>query len=293
MVDRMVSRSLGGVSFLQIDSDAADLACGLAAEKIQLHLPAPARRKLFEGQETRLEDLAGAVRLQADEISRCFAWADLVVILAGLGGITGSAGAPVVAQLAAQAGSLTLGVAVTPFEFEGQRRNKAAQAALPEFDRSVDLLAELACQELIRWIDPHISLAEAFLLVDDRSFLMLEAMTDLLFKPNLIYFGFTDLEAVFKMGRRAFLAVGRDDGPDRGRLAVRKALDYLDRPSIVKNTRGALVNITAGQDFDLSEANGALHEILRFLQPETVLVYGVNIDPSLKRDVRITLILVQ
>lgn len=291
MINGMLERRLAGVSFIAIDTDPEEISSCQAENRLLLEF-APSTKKKIVRIHAQAEDVIMAFEQRAQEIEQWLNEADLVVVAVGLGGITGSAAAPKVAQLANQSGALTLGLVVTPFVFEGERRNITAQKGLSQITEWVDAMIQHSCQELLRWIDQKISLQEAFLFVDELACLSVQAFTDLIFGSNLLCFDFVDLRKIFNYGGRAFMSVGVDDSEDRSRLAVRKAIDNLERPSLLKNARGAVVNITAGENLALAEANEALHEIIRVLRPGTDLAYGVLIDPGLQENLRVSLIVI-
>ncbi len=293
ILDRMIDTGMQGVSFIAIDSDPVDLSLCQASDRVQLVLPPPTLtrgKKAVSRMHYSPADFAEAVTNQSEEIRSLFAKADMVVVVTGLGGGTGSVAAPLVARLARDAGILTVGVVTTPFEFEGAHRCKTAQTVIQELINTTDTLIHHSCHDLLRLIDSKISLQEAFLYIDDLARLTVLGFTDLFAVRNLICISYLDIKAIFTEAGKAYAAVGECAGANRARLAVRQAISNLPRATMIRHAKGILVNITGDPDLALIEATEAMTEITNQINPETNIIFGVQIDPKMTDELRITLI---
>jgi cell division protein FtsZ len=287
-VGRMIDAGVRGVEFYVMNTDAQALRSSPVPNKIALGarithgLGAGSDPEI--GRKAALED--------TDRIIEVLESADMVFIAAGLGGGTGTGAAPVVAALAKELGALTVAVVTKPFGFEGPRRMKQAERGLAELHATVDCVISIPNDRLIDLVPPGTSFFEAFRLADDVLRQGVQGISDIITTPGLINRDFADVRAIMLGMGFAIMGTAAARGPQAALEAARGAIACpLLEEGGLQGARAILLNITAPPDLSLHE----MHEACRLIReatgnPDVQINFGLVPDPSLKDEVRITVI---
>jgi cell division protein FtsZ len=234
-------------------------------------------------------------RLAAEEdreaLYRALESSDMVFITAGMGGGTGTGAAPVVAEIAAELGALTVAVVTRPFHFEGPRRLKIAEAGLADLAQRVDTLIVVPNEKLLKIVARETTITESFRLADDVLVQAVRGISDLITVPGLINVDFADVRAVMaESGGSAIMGTGCGNGPDRAALAAQNVIasPLLDGMNI-KGARGILINVTGGSDMTLYEINEAVGIVNEVADDDANIIVGAVVEPGLE-EFRITVI---
>ncbi|MDA0238835.1 MAG: cell division protein FtsZ [Proteobacteria bacterium] len=286
-VNNMIESGLEGVEFLVVNSDAQALAHSKAERKLQMGLTIT--RGLGAGSNPDVGSAAAEESLQdvMQELTDC----NMVFITAGLGGGSGTGGAPVIARAAREAGILTVGVVTKPFQFEGARRMKIAEAGLEELQRYVDTLLIIPNQNLFRVANENTTFADAFKMADDVLYSGVRGVTDLMVMPGLINLDFADIRSVMGEMGKAMMGTGEAEGERRAVEAAEAAIanPLLDDTSMA-GARGVLINITAGKDITLFEVDEAANRIRDEVDSEANIIFGSTFDEALEGKVRVSVV---
>src|SRR5213078_3009226 len=253
-VNRMIAAKVEGVEFMVANTDLQALEVSQAPVKIQLGtkltkgLGAGANPEI--GRRAALED--------TDKIIDALEGADMVFVTTGLGGGTGTGGAPIVASLATELGALTVAVVTKPFLFEGRRRLQQAEQGLSELHESVDTVIIIPNERLFSAVPEGASFADAFKAADDVLRQAVQGISDLITVPGLINLDFADVRTIMQGMGMALMGTGYARGENRAIEATQEAISspLLEEASI-KGARGVLINITGGHDLTLCEVNNA------------------------------------
>jgi cell division protein FtsZ len=226
----------------------------------------------------------------SDELAQLLEGSDMVFITAGMGGGTGTGAAPIIAEIAREQGSLTIGVVTRPFGFEGNKRAQAAEDGINDLKEHVDTLIVIPNDRLLMAADQRVSLMDAFKLADEVLRQGIQGISELITVPGLINLDFADVKAIMSVGGAALMAVGRGTGEDRAEIAARQALssDMLD--VTIDGARGILFNVTGGPNLSLFEINQAASIIRETAHPDVNLIFGAVIDEKMGDEIRITVI---
>ncbi|HUC61528.1 MAG TPA: cell division protein FtsZ [Alphaproteobacteria bacterium] len=286
-VNNMIAANLEGVEFLACNTDAQSLTMSKADRRIQLGLnvtqglgagsrPDIGRAAAEEGLEEILDYLEGA---------------HMAFVTAGMGGGTGTGGAPVIARTARERGILTVGVVTKPFHFEGQHRMKIAESGIEELQQYVDTLIIIPNQNLFRVANEKTTFADAFKMADDVLYSGVRGVTDLMVMPGLINLDFADIRAVMSEMGKAMMGTGEASGERRALDAAEAAISnpLLDDVSM-KGAKGVLINITGGMDMTLFEVDEAANRIRDEVDPEANIIFGSTFDEALQGKVRISVV---
>jgi len=285
-INRMVSEGLGGVEFIAVNTD--NQALMLSKAKVRVRIGDKLTRGLGAGGNPEIG--RKAAEESSDELYEVLRGADMVFIASGMGGGTGTGGSPVVAQIAKELGSLTIGVVTRPFTFEGARRHQAAEAGIEALKSQVDTLIVIPNDRLLQIADKRASLQQAFSLADDVLRQGIQGISELITVPALINLDFADVRTIMSEGGAALMAVGRADGDDRARRAAEAAISSGLLDVTIDGARGILFNITGGPNLSLFEVNEAAAIIKESAHPECNLIFGAQIDENMGDEVRITVI---
>jgi cell division protein FtsZ len=286
-VNRMIASRFGGVTFIVANTDAQALKGVPAPVRIQLGAkltsglgagsdPEVGRRAANEDRELLQETLAGA---------------DMIFITAGMGGGTGTGAAPVVAALAKELGALTVAVVTRPFNFEGNRRIRQAEAGIQELRGIVDTLITIPNQRLLSVVEKGTPLQEAFKVADSVLQQAVQGISDLILVPGLINLDFADVRTIMSGMGLALMGAGVARGEHRAIDAAQKAIasPLLEETSI-EGARGVLINITGGADLTLHEVNEAAGAVAEAAHEEANIIVGAVVDDSLHEEIRVTVI---
>lgn len=286
-VNTMIAGKLTGVDFIVANTDVQAIEANRAKIKIQLGeklskgLGAGANPDI--GRQAALED--------QDRIREYLSGADMVFITAGMGGGTGTGGAPVVARVAREEGALTVAVVTKPFLFEGKKRMRQAEDGIRELKENVDTLITIPNQKLLSVAGKTTTLMEAFQKADDVLLQAVRGISDLIVTPGLINLDFADIRTVMSEMGLALMGAASASGENRSVEAARKAIasPLLDDVSI-HGARGVLINITGGPELSLHEVSEAATLIQEEAHEDANIIFGAVIDDKIKDEIRITVI---
>ncbi len=285
-INRMIDAGLKGVEFIAINTDAQALYLSKAEKKIQIG------EKLTKGLGAGANPEIGrkAAEESADEIKKALQGADMVFVTAGMGGGTGTGGAPIVAQLAKEAGALTVGVVTKPFQFEGRKRGAQAEKGIAELKSKVDSLITIPNDRLLQVIDKHTSINEAFRIADDILRQGVQGISDLIAVPGLINCDFADVKTIMMETGSALMGIGIARGENRAAEAARAAISSPLLETSIEGAKGVLFNITGDSNLTLFEVNEAAEIIAQAADPEANIIFGAVVDDNLQDEVRVTVI---
>jgi cell division protein FtsZ len=285
-VNRMIEEGLTGVEFIAINTDAQALLLSDAPTRVRVG------DKLTRGLGAGGDPEIGrkAAEESSDELYQVFDGADMVFITAGLGGGTGTGGAPVVAKIAKEVGSLTIGVVTRPFSFEGAHRAGTARTGIEQLKEQVDTLIVIPNDRLLQIVDKKANLQDAFRMADDVLRQGIQGISELITVPGLINLDFADVRTIMSEGGAALMAVGRATGDERARQAAEMAISSQLLDVTIDGARGILFNVTGGSDMTLFEVNEAAAIIKETAHPDVNLIFGAVIDPNMGEELRVTVI---
>lgn len=286
-VNTMIGAKLGGVDFMVANTDAQSLEASQAPVRIQLGgmvtkgLGAGANPEI--GRRAALED--------QEKIKQYLEGSDMIFITAGMGGGTGTGGAPVLARVAREVGALTVGVVTKPFIFEGKKRMRQAEDGIEELKASVDTLIVIPNQRLLSIAAKTTTMLEAFHKADDVLLQAVRGISDLIITPGLINLDFADVRTVMAEMGLALMGASAASGENRAIEAAQKAISSpLLEDISIQGARGVLINITGGPDLCLHEVNEAASMIQEEAHDDANIIFGAVIDESLTDEIRITVI---
>jgi len=285
-VDRMIDEGVSGVDFVAVNTDSQALLRSKAG--IRVHIGEKLTRGLGSGGNPEQGEKAAEESIE--DLNEVLKGSDMVFITAGMGGGTGTGGAPVVARVAKEQGALTIGVVTRPFLFEGTPRSRVANEGIDKLKEHVDTLIVIPNDRLLELTDKRMSLTESFGLADDILRQGIQGISELITVPGLINLDFADVKTVMSEGGAALMAVGRGEGEDRARLAAEQAVSSRLLDVTIDGARGILFNITGGPDLSLYEVNLAATIIRETAHPDANMIFGAVIDDSMSDELRITVI---
>jgi cell division protein FtsZ len=286
-INTMVAARLEGVEFIAANTDVQALAANRASLKIQLGRSAS--RGLGAGANP---DVGRQAALEErDAIAAALEGADMVFVTAGMGGGTGTGGAPVVADVAKASGALTVGVVTRPFLFEGNKRRKHAEQGLSELKDAVDTLIVIPNQRLLSVAGENMSLADAFKRADEVLLGAVQGISDIITVHGLVNVDFADVRTIMSEKGMALMGTGRSAGERRAVEAMQAAISSpLLEDVTLDGATGLLVNITGGSNLTLREIDEAVSMAQCASDPDANIIFGSVVDESLGDEVRITVI---
>ena len=286
-VNNMIEKQLEGVEFVVANTDAQALQQNQSASRIQLGV------KVTEGlgAGARAEVGAAAAEESIEQIVDHLAGAHMCFITAGMGGGTGTGAAPIIAHAAREMGVLTVGVVTKPFQFEGAKRIRQAEAGVEALQKMVDTLIIIPNQNLHPLANEKTTFTEAFSMADDVLYQGVKGVTDLMVRPGLINLDFADVRAVMDEMGKAMMGTGEAEGEDRAKQAAEKAIanPLLDEISL-RGARGVLINITGGYDLTLFELDEAANRIREEVDPDANIIVGSTLDPDISGVMRVSVV---
>ncbi|MCK4688961.1 MAG: cell division protein FtsZ [Candidatus Marinimicrobia bacterium] len=286
-INRMIESSLSGVDFIAINTDAQDLDNNKAPTKIQIG------KELTRGLGAGAITEIGRKAMEADSQSTFNAinYSDMVFITAGMGGGTGTGASPLIAKIAREQGSLTVGIVTKPFYFEGPKRMKRAEQGIRELKENVDTLIVIPNQRLLGIVDRKTKIREAFKIADSVLYQATKGISDLINHHGIINLDFADIKTIMKDMGEAIMGTGLASGEERAVLAAQQAISspLLDDMSI-KGANGLLINITGSEDMNLFEVDEACQIITEEAGKEADIIFGAVIDENLTDEIMITVI---
>jgi cell division protein FtsZ len=286
-INNMINASLMGVDFIVANTDAQALEVSKAHTKLQLGvnitkgLGAGANPEI--GRSAALED--------ADNIRQALDGADMVFVTAGLGGGTGTGGAPVVAQIAKEIGALTVAVVTKPFNFEGRQRMKTADKGINELKETVDTMITIPNNRLLSLAAKKATFLEMLKKADDVLLYAVKGISDLITVPGLINLDFADVKTIMSEMGMALMGTGMSSGEDRATEAAQKAISspLLEDVSI-SGAKGVLMNISSGLDLTIDEVQEASSLIQKEAHEDANIIWGTVLDQSAGDELRVTVI---
>jgi len=288
-INTMIATNLGGVEFVAANTDMQALTNSRAGARLQLG------EDLTKGLGAGADPIIGksAALEDIDTIRESLEGADMVFIAAGLGGGTGTGGAPVIAEVAKGLGALTVAIVTKPFNFEGKRRRRIAEEGLKELSDKVDSLIAIPNQRLLSVVERQTSFVESFKMADEVLLHALKSISDLITVPGLINLDFADVKTIMSERGMAFMGIGIGSGEDRAKEAAKKAISSpLLEDISISGARGLLINIAGSSTMSLHEVDEAISLIQQESHDddESNIIFGAVIDDSLGEKIQITVI---
>jgi cell division protein FtsZ len=285
-VNRMIQAQMLGIEFIAVNTDAQALLLAETPHRIRIG------DKLTRGLGAGGNPTVGAKAAEesSEELYEAIKGSDMVFITAGMGGGTGTGASPIVAQIAKEAGALSVGVVTKPFSFEGNKRRMAAEEGMALLKQHVDTLITVPNDRLLQVADKKMPLSEAFRLADDVLRQGIQGISDLITVPGLINLDFADVKTIMADAGSALMAIGEGSGETRAIDAARQAISSPLLDIDISGARGVLFNITGGMDLTLFEVNEAADIISKAAHPEANIIFGAVQDASYDGRIKITVI---
>ncbi len=286
VVNRMVRSGTQGVEFIAVNTDKQALAVSNADQKIQIG------EKLTHGQGAGSDPEIGkkSAEESRNNIAKSMEDADMVFITAGMGGGTGTGAAPTVADIAREAGILTVGVVTKPFKFEGKRRMDQANEGIKEMLGKVDSLLIIPNDRLKYATDQKVTLANAFEIADDVLRQAVTSISDLIKNTGFINLDFADVTCIMKNAGFAHMGVGRAAGKGKAEDAARMAVASPLMETSINGAHGVLINITGSEDMGLEDVEAAANLVQEAAHPDANIIFGATFDESMQDEIRVTVI---
>ncbi|XP_010505156.1 PREDICTED: cell division protein FtsZ homolog 2-1, chloroplastic [Camelina sativa] len=287
-VNRMIESEMSGVEFWIVNTDIQAMRMSPVLPDNRLQIGKELTRGLGAGGNPEIG--MNAARESKEVIEEALYGSDMVFVTAGMGGGTGTGAAPVIAGIAKAMGILTVGIATTPFSFEGRRRTVQAQEGLASLRDNVDTLIVIPNDKLLTAVSQSTPVTEAFNLADDILRQGVRGISDIITIPGLVNVDFADVRAIMANAGSSLMGIGTATGKSRARDA---ALNAIQSPLLdigIERATGIVWNITGGSDLTLFEVNAAAEVIYDLVDPTANLIFGAVVDPALTGQVSITLI---
>jgi cell division protein FtsZ len=288
-LDRIVLDGMEKADLIALNTDAQSLAASVAAHKVQLG------RSVTRGLGTGGDPELGyqSALESADEIRKALADARMIFICAGLGGGSGSGAAPVIAQLAREAGSLVIAFATLPFSFEGKRRSAQAQEALARLNEFANAVICFDNDRMGDMVAPKAGIHQAFAVADVMISQSVRSIVNLIQRPGLIRIGFDDLlSALRSQNGRCLFGFGESDSDNRAHDALTQALKnpLMDKGRMLSEAANVLVQVAGGPGMTLSEVEILMQELGRHVRDHTQILFGTAVDGRMGNRLSVTII---
>jgi cell division protein FtsZ len=284
-INRMMETNLKKFEFVAINTDVMELSRCNANEKIQIG------ESLVRGSGAGTNPQVGyhSAHEDQDKIKAVVKDADMVFITAGLGGGTGTGASPVIAELAKNAGALTVAVVTRPFDFEGRIHSCQAEDGIKGLKNYADALIVIPNQTLIDNIEKNTPIAEAFKICNDAICQTVKSLTDLITETGYMVVDFDDVKTILIDAGNVFIGVGVASGENRAKTATEKAISslYLEKLS-TKDAKSFIVNISGSSDMGLHEVNEVMSTIHSMADAEANVIWGMVLDDNLGNDMKVT-----
>ena len=286
VVNRMVRSGTKGVDFIAVNTDKQALDASSATYKIQIG------EKLTQGKGAGANPEVGkkAAEENRSQIAKSLEGTDMVFVTCGMGGGTGTGGAPIVSDVAREQGILTVGVVTKPFGFEGRRRMQQAEAGIAELKSKVDSRVIIPNDRLKHATDQKITFANAFEIADDVLRQAVESISDLIKNVGFINLDFADVTAIMKDAGLAHMGVGRAAGKGKAEEAARLAVSSPLLETSINGAKGVLVNVAGSMEIGLEEVETAANLVQQAANPDANIIFGATFDDSLEDEIRVTVI---
>src|SRR5690554_5182012 len=285
-VNRMIEAGVKGVEFIAINTDAQALLRSNA--DIKLRIGDNITKGLGAGANPQIG--RQAAEESKEEIRAVVEDANMVFITAGMGGGTGTGAAPLIAEMAREAGALTVGVITKPFNFEGKIRKKQAEEGVGALKEQVDTLITIPNERLLQIVDKNTSIVEAFKVADDVLRQGVQGISDLIIITGLINVDFADVKTIMTDAGSALMGIGTASGENRAVEAAKNAVASPLLETTIDGAKGVLLNITGSSNLGLFEINEAAAIVTEAADPDANIIFGAVIDEELGDEIRITVI---
>src|ERR1019366_1038187 len=286
-VNRMIEESLSGVEFISVNTDAQALLNSKSDIKIQIG------KKLTRGLGAGARPEIGrqAIEENRDEVLRVLANCDLIFVTCGMGGGTGTGAAPVICELAREAGALTVGIVTKPFLFEGRKRMRQADEGIAEMAKYVDTMIVVPNERLLAVVGKGIPFQDALKKADEVLLHATSGISTIISGIGMINVDFADVRTVMKDGGAALMGTGIGRGDNRAMEAAQQAISspLLDNVSISGAT-GVLLNVTGGQDLSIGEVTAIADIIHDAAGDDAEIIFGAVQEPSMQGEIRVTVV---
>ena len=286
-VNRMIEENLSGVEFISVNTDAQALLNSKSDVKIQIG------KKLTRGLGAGARPEIGrqAIEENRDEVARVLSSSDLVFVTCGMGGGTGTGAAPIVCELAREAGALTIGIVTKPFLFEGRKRMRQAEEGIAEMAKYVDTMIVVPNERLLAVVGKGIPFQDALKKADEVLLHATSGISTIISGVGMINVDYADVRTVMKDGGAALMGTGIGRGDNRAMEAAQQAISspLLDNVSISGAT-GVLINITGGQDLTLGEVTAVADIIHDAAGDDANIIFGAVTEPAMQGEIRVTVV---
>jgi len=286
-IDHMIRSKVKGVEFITINTDAQDLHHTLAPKKIRIG------KNVTKGLGAGMNPEIGkqAAEETKDEIQEAVKGADMVFVSCGLGGGTGTGGAPIVAKIAREQGILTVGVVTLPFSFEGKYRAQLAENGLVVLRDAVDTLIIIPNDRLMGMVQKETTFMSAFAICDQVLRQAVEGISDLITMPGIINVDFADVKAVMEGAGSALMGIGTAQGEKRAEEAAKMAINSPLLDISIDGAKGVLFAISGGEDMTMLEIQEAANVITKSVDEYAKIIFGAIRDERLrKNEIKVTVI---
>ena len=288
VINRMIESGVNGVEFVAVNTDKQDLNKSVCKNKVQIG------EKLTNGMGAGSKPEIGKKSAEESRsaLAQVLEGTDMVFITAGMGGGTGTGAAPIVAELAHEAGILTVGVVTKPFKFEGANRMRQAEQGIADLKGKVDSLIIIPNDRLKYVTDQKITFANAFGIADDVLKQAVTSISELVgFSKNVIInLDFADVSAVMKSAGRAHMGVGTASGREKAEQAATAAVSSPLLETSINGAKGVLINVTGSMDIGLEEVEQAATLVQQAVHPDALTIFGATFDEELDDEIRVTVI---
>ena len=283
----MIEEHLEGVEFISVNTDAQALLNSKSEVKIQNG------KKLTRGLGAGARPEIGrqAIEENRDEVARAMTNADLVFVTCGMGGGTGTGAAPIVCEMAREAGALTVGIVTKPFLFEGRKRMRQADAGITEMRKHVDTMIVVPNERLLAVVAKNIPFGDALKKADEVLLHATQGISSLISVTGLVNVDFADVRTVMQSGGSALMGTGIGRGDNRAIEAAQQAISspLLDNISVGGAT-GVLINITGGNDLTLGEVHQINEIVHDSVGDDAEIIFGAVNEPAMQGEIRVTVI---
>lgn len=285
-VNNMVDLGINGVDFIALNTDAQALITSPAS--IKLDIGRNVTKGLGAGSDPELGKLAAEENFE--DIKDIVFGSDMVFVTAGMGGGTGTGSVPIVAKAAKEVGSLTIGIVTTPFTFEGKQRMNKALTGIENLKKEVDTIIVIPNDNLLKMLDPRVTMQDAFIEADMVLLKGIAAITDLITTPGQINIDFADVRKIMSNAGTAFMGIGSANGDDRASVAAQLATTSPILDTDFSGAKGILISISSSSDITMGEVNEIASAVSSKAHDDANIIFGTVLDESLQDEIRVTVI---
>jgi len=285
-INRMIEHGIQGVEFVAINTDVQALHHNKANKK--LHIGKSITRGLGAGMNPEL-GMRSAEESQ-NEIREILKDSDMVFLVCGLGGGTGTGASPVVAEIARDLGALTVAVVTKPFSFEGNQRRNVADKGFTELSDKIDTIITISNDKLLQVIDKKTSLLDSFAVADDTLRQGVQGIAEIITVPGIINADFADVKSVMEGAGSALMGIGSASGDNKAIEAAKTAINSSLLDMSITGARGVVFTITGGPSLSMNEVNEAAKIITASADEDAKIIFGAVIDQNLKDEIKITVV---